>query len=184
VTILRIAGASFVRAGVELVAPFDFALRSGERAAIFSSNERAAGLIARIAAAVVKPTTGAAYIGDFDARLQPAQAKRSVAFVPAARRAPDGFARALGFYAAAFGVAPDEAAERAREVIDALGDGTYARNAALALSHDAALIVLDRPPPSLSDILGDLRPHAAVLSSQVAPDGVAPSSELREEALR
>ncbi len=167
-TVLRIVRASFVRAGEELVAPFDLELRCGERTALFSPDARAAALTARIAAAVVKPTNGAAYIGDFDARLQPAQAKRCVAFVAASEPAPENFGRALAFYAAAFDVDQAEALRRASEVTSALGSGAYARNAALALCHDSSLIVLDRPAPDVAETLARLRPHAAILCSLVA----------------
>ncbi len=167
--VLRVVRASFVRDGEELVAPFSLELACGERAALFSPDARAAALTARIAAAVVKPTSGAAYVVDFDARLQAAQAKRCVAFVPLLAEAPKDFRRALAFYAAAFGVERDVACARAAEVLAVLGESAYAHHAALALSHDAALVVLDRPPFGVAETIAALRPGAAILSSCLAP---------------
>jgi hypothetical protein len=184
-TVLRILRANFVRAGEELVAPFDLELRCGERATHFSADARAAALSARIAAAVVKPTTGTAYIGDFDTHLQAAQAKRCVAFVSASARESGTFALALDFYAAAFGLDHAEALRRANEVLSALGADAYARNAALALCHDTSLIVLERPAPGVVERLALLRPRAAILCSHVAPGTLETlAGERALEALR
>lgn len=184
-TVLRVVRASFVRGGEELVAPFDLEQRCGERVELFSPDARAAALTARIAAAVVKPTSGAVFIGDYDARLQAAQAKRCVAFVPAGSEAPPDFPRALDLYAAAFGVARAAARKRAAAILDALGSGGYARNAALALSHDAPLVVLDRPPPGVAEAIAAFRPGAAIFISSVAPAvaAEAPGAERVLEAL-
>jgi hypothetical protein len=184
-TVLRILRANFVRAGEELVPPFDLELHCGELATHFSAGARGAALSARIAAAVVKPTTGAAYIGDFDTHLQAAQAKRCVAFVSAGEREPGNFARALDFYVAAFDVERGEGLRRANEVLSALGGGAYGRNAALALSHDPSLIVLERPAPGVVETLALLRPRAAILCSHVAPGTLeALAGERALEALR
>jgi len=185
VTVLRIVRANFVRAGEELVAPFDLDLRCGERATHFSADARAAALTARIAAAVVKPTTGSAYVADFDTRLQAAQAKRCVAFVPANESEPGNFARALDFYAAAFDLERSETLRRAGEVTAVLGHGLYARNAALALCHETSLIVLERPAPGVVETLALLRPRAAILCSHVAPGNLETlAGERAVEALR
>ncbi len=182
--VLRIVRASFFHEGEELVAPFDLTLGCGERAELNAPHGLGAALLARVCAGIVKPTTGDAYIADFDARLQPAQAKRCVAFVPA--DAPcDDFARSLELVAAAFRVEPRTARARAAEVTALLGENAYARSAALALVHDAALVVLDRPPAGVAGVLAALRPRAALVAAHVAPAAPQALPEVRAlEVLR
>ncbi len=181
--VLRIVRASFFHEGEELVAPFDLTLGCGERAELSAPDALGARLLARVCAGIVKPTTGCTYIADFDARLQPAQAKRCVAFVAGA--APRDFAGSLELLAAAFRVEPRTARARAAEVMSVLGENAYARSAALALVHDAALIVLDRPPAGVAGVLAALRPGAALVEAHVAPAAPQPLPELRAlEVLR
>jgi ABC-type thiamine transport system ATPase subunit len=173
---LRVVRASFARDGYELLAPFDLVLAAGESAELAEPSARAASLAARIVGGIVKPTSGEVYVGDFDTRLQPAQAKRAVAFVPANAEADDDFARSLDLGAALHAVARAVALRRANEIFALLGRGGYARAAALALVHEAALIVLDQPPPGVAEALAALRPAAALIATRVA-SGSAPTPE-------
>ena len=189
--VLRVSEARFVRDGCELVAPFSIALGAGERATVIQPNEKAAKIAARIAAAIVKPTCGSVVVGDFEARVQPAQAKRLVGFVAAC-----GFAggtrnleREVRFRADVWGL--DAAtlrrnAEIVYAALEPLATTAYARAVALALAPDVAAIVLEQPPLGIADVLVNLRPRAALLSTSTtlpALDG-SPLSAPVHEAVR
>ncbi len=170
---LKILGACFERAGEELVAPFDLSLRPGERRTLVQPSPLSASLAARIAAAIVKPTAGVVHVGDFDARLQPAQAKRLVGFVPAGgfTGGPHAFSCQIGLRADAWGIARGDARRRAAGILEAFGDGAdpYARALALALIPQVALLVLDQPRGPAGERAAGFAPGAAVLTTEVAP---------------
>jgi hypothetical protein len=170
---LKILGACFERGGEELVAPFDLALPPAGRYLLVEPNARAASLAARIAAAIVKPTAGIVYVGDFDARLQPAQAKRLVGFVPAGGFTgdPHAFSCQVRLHADAWGIERSAARLRVSRVLDAAPNPAepYARALALALIPAVALLVLDQPPGSLGELAARLAPEAALLATEVAP---------------
>jgi len=170
VSVLRATAARFAFRGSELVTPIELALERGEKVELVQPEPRGASLAARICAGVVKPTAGSVCIEDYDTRLQPAQAKRSVSFVPAqAETFVDDFLRSLLLYAALFEVERRDAARRVVEVEALLGHAPYAQAVALALSHDAPLIVLDQPPAAIADAIALLRPHAALVCVRALP---------------
>jgi ABC-type Na+ transport system ATPase subunit NatA len=168
--ILRVSDARFARGGCELVAPFSIDLAAGECGTILQPSEHAAKIAARIAAAIVKPTYGSVFVGDYDARLQPAQAKRLVGFVAAC-----GFAggsrsleREVRFRADVWGLDAQALRRNAETIYAALESVVslpYAHAVALALAPDVAVIVLELPPTGVADALARLRPHAALLST-------------------
>jgi ABC-type Na+ transport system ATPase subunit NatA len=166
--ILRVEDATFARGGVTLVEHFSIGVACGERAVLHQPTSDAAAIAARIVAGIVKPTTGRVYIGDYDARLQPAQAKRLVGFVPAAgfTGSERAFARSVAFRADVWDIDARMARRRADDVVRALGgslDG-YVWAVALALIPTIALLVLDRPPPALLDAVAELAPPAALVA--------------------
>jgi len=168
--LLRVSDARFVRGGCELVAPFSIGLAAGERGTVLQPNEHAAKIAARIAAAIVKPTCGSVFIGDFDARLQPAQAKRLVGFVAAC-----GFAggtrsleREVRFRADVWDLDAQTMRRNAETIYAALElvvPLDYAHAVALALAPDVAVVVLELPPAGVEDALARLRPNAALMST-------------------
>jgi ABC-type Na+ transport system ATPase subunit NatA len=171
--ILRISAARFVRDGCELVEPFSSVLGPAERETVTQADERGAHIAARIAAAIVKPTCGSVFVGDFDSRVQPAQAKRLVGFIPAC-----GFSggtrsleREVRFRADVWDLDPQTLRRNAETLLAALestATPSYARAVALALAPGVALIVLETPPPGVADILARLQPEAALLATRVA----------------
>ncbi len=185
-TIVRVDGARFVRDGVDLIAPFSLRLEAGEMATVEQPNARAAKIAARIAAGIVKPTSGRAFIADFDTRLQPAQAKRLVGFVPAEGFRVEGppvetIARALAaieselrFRAAVWGANYASMRRRAESELAAytfLRDGqsqAHALALALALSTEPALIVLELPPAGVAEHVAAATPGCAIVSSSVS----------------
>lgn len=171
--VLRISEACFVRDGCELVVPFSIVLNPGERGTIAQTDERGAHVAARMAAAIVKPTCGSVFVGDFDSRVQPAQAKRLVGFVPAC-----GFSggtrsleREVRFRADVWDLDAQRMRHHAETIFAALkrtATESYARAVALALAPGVALIVLETPPPGTADALARLQPDAALLVTRAA----------------
>jgi len=167
--ILRVDDARFMRDGRELVAPFSLALEAGESATLEQPNERAAKIAARMVAGIVKPTTGRIYIADFETRLQPAQAKRLVGFVPADGFAGDGwvFRRELRFRAAVWGTDERALHDAAQFALAAFEDlGSYARALALALATAPALVVLEPVPFEIIARLSSVYPAVAIVCVQ------------------
>ena len=168
---LKIFGASFRRDGEELVAPFDLLLARTERRMLFQPTALAASIAARIAAGIVKPTAGIVYVGDFDTRLQPAQAKRLVGFVPAGGFSDDAhaFACEVKLRADVWGIPRAQARLRASVTLAAFAEprDPYARAVALALVPQIALLILDRPRADLRERIAALVPGAAVLATEV-----------------
>jgi hypothetical protein len=170
--VLKILGACFEREGEELVAPFDLSLAPAARRILVQPSSRSASLAARIAAAIVKPTAGVVYVGDFDARLQPAQAKRLVGFVPAGGFAGDAhaFSCQIRLRADVWGIERAQARRRAAEVLDAFAAAAdpSARALALALIPPVALLVLDQAHGATLELAAGLAPGAALLLTEVA----------------
>jgi ABC-type Na+ transport system ATPase subunit NatA len=168
VTVLRAQGARFVRDGRELVAPFSLTLAAGETFALAQPDSNAAGVAARMCAAIVKPTEGTIYVGDFETRLQPPQCKRLVGFVDAAGFDGDAhaFKNEVAFRADVWGLDPRDAQARGRALLTALGDGDYARGVALALVPEVALVVLDRPATRMVARVRELAPAAGILRTR------------------
>jgi hypothetical protein len=168
--LLRVSDARFVRGGCELVAPFSIGLAAGERGTVLQPNELAAKIAARIAAAIVKPTCGSVFVGDFDARLQPAQAKRLVGFVAACGFAGNArsLEREVRFRADVWDLDAQTMRRNAETIYAALErvvPPAYAHAVALALAPDVAVVVLELPPAGVEDALARLRPNAALMST-------------------
>ena len=161
----------FVREGDDLVAPFSIALDAGDVRELPQPTSFSASLAARLCGAIVRPTSGTIYVGDYSTRLQPPQAKRRVGFVDVAGFDGDAhaFACEVAFRAQCWGIARRLARERAARILDALArDDAYARAIALALVADVDLIVLDQPPDDLAARVRALVPTPALLASRVA----------------
>ena len=183
--ILRAAGVSFVRDGIELVAPFSLALEAGAEAELLQPNARAAAIAARICAAIVRPTRGTVYVGEYETRLQPPQAKRLVGFVDASGF--EGGAHALrcevAFRADVWNLDKSAAQARASEILAVLGEGPYARAIALALVADVALVVLDRPDGALIARVRRFVPGAGILHTRES-DTISPAEPALLSAAR
>jgi len=168
-TVLRATEAGFARDGRALVTPFSVSLAARESVRLVQATPFAASLAARMCAAIVKPSSGTIFVGEYETRLQAPQAKRRIGFVDAAGFPGDAhaFACEIAFHAECWGVAPALARGRARDVLRALdpsdGGDPYARAVALALAADVTLVVLDQPPATLAPRLHALVPGAALL---------------------
>lgn len=172
--VLRALGASFSRDGSEIVAPFDLRAASGETASLAQPTAYAASIAARLCAAIVKPSAGLVYVGDFETRLQPPQAKRLVGFVDAAGFVGDdhAFRCETAFRADVWGVDARAAHARAEAVVAALGaggrrDAAYVRAVALALATNVEALVLDQPTRRVADRVRAFAPNLAIVQTHV-----------------
>ena len=170
---LRADAASFERDGRILVAPFSLAVAGGGDADLEAPGARAATILARMCAAIVKPTRGTVYVGDFETRLQPPQATRLVGYVDAAGYVGDAhaFRCEVAFRADVWGLDHHAAAERANAVAAALaplGADAFARAVALALVAEVRLVVLNQPPLASLDAIRALVPDAGIVAVRVA----------------
>ncbi|MDQ2857719.1 MAG: hypothetical protein M3R53_03580 [Candidatus Eremiobacteraeota bacterium] len=166
--VLRAVDAAFARDGTQFVAPFTLTVASAETCELPQPNARAASIAARMCAAIVKPTGGTIFVGEYETRLQPPQAKRQVGFVDADGFVGDAhaFKCDVAFRAEVWDVEYAAARARAERVLEELGEGgAYARAVALALVADVALIVLDRPPAAILLRVRDIAPGAAIVFS-------------------
>jgi len=170
VPVLRAVDAGFGREGRTLVAPFSLLLEAAQTGDLAQPDARAASTAARMCAAIIKPSEGTIYVGDFETRLQPPQAKRLVGYVDAAGFAGDAHALRceVAFRAEVWGIEPSAAQARAKEVLSALAaageaDDPYVRAVALALVPPVSLVVLDQPEAGLARRVQELVPGAGIL---------------------
>ncbi len=172
VTVLRALGAAFDDPQGEIVGPFHFDVGEKERISLEAASPRAASIAARMCAAIVKPTRGIVYVGDYDTRLQPAQAKRRLGFVDVAGFLGNAhaFACEIAFRADVWNLDRSAAQRRVRTVLASLGvdDEPYARAVALALVADVKLVVLDQPASDVAPVLRDCAPALTIVETRVA----------------
>ena len=170
--VLRAVSAEFTCDGVQLVAPFSLTVAAGADYRLVQPSARAASIAARMCAAIVKPTGGTIFVGEYETRLQPPQAKRLVGFVDAGGFAGDAhaFNCEVAFRAEVWGIDRTAARARAQRVLAGLtsvADGAFARAVALALVAEVALVVLDQPPQAYLDGVRRIVPAAGILVSSV-----------------
>jgi ABC-type Na+ transport system ATPase subunit NatA len=147
--VLRASDARYERGGVSHCPAISLEVRPGELHALAFASEGAASAAALLLSGLIKATHGFVIVGDFDAAMQPAQAKRHAALVSVehagcSRRA---FDRELRLRAGLWSIEPSIARRRAGTILDAFGgDDAFGRALALACCRNAPLLVLDRPP--------------------------------------
>jgi ABC-type Na+ transport system ATPase subunit NatA len=177
--VLRAVDAAFEPPRTAGVAPFSVALEAGERGGLTLPSAAAASIAARLAAGMVKITGGTLFIGDYDPRIQPVQAKRMVGFVPRDGRFGDAprepilvpdLRAVVDFHAALYEVERDVARRAAAAVLDAFGgQSDLAVACALALIRPVALLVLDQVPAAAEEIVAGLAgERTAILTTRWA----------------
>ncbi|MBV9028669.1 MAG: hypothetical protein JO311_08635 [Candidatus Eremiobacteraeota bacterium] len=146
--LLRMRDATFVRGDCR-VGPITLDLQRGDRAALVLDSPLRAAIAARLACGIVKTSSGAVLIGDYDPHVQSVHCKRIAALVPhepAALGAGD-FSRYVKYRAALWNV--DEAnalrlAGAARQRLPSM-HAAFALPLIGALIASPQLVVLDRP---------------------------------------
>jgi len=171
-TVLRAAGAAFEDRRDGLIGPYDFTLRGAHALVLEAASPRAASIAARMFGAIVKPTSGNIYVGEYDTRLQPPEAKRRLGFVDAGgfTRNAHAFDCEVAFRADVWNLDRAGSWRRAHAVLASLTtfDDTWARAIALALVADVDLIVLDQPCAEAADAIRRVAPAIAIVQTQVA----------------
>jgi hypothetical protein len=169
--LLRMRNAAFSADGVE-AGPVTLDVGPGEQTALVLRSAREAGIVALLAAGIVKATSGSVLIDEYDPRVQSVHCKRIAAFVPhepLPLSEPD-FARYIAYRAALWNVEPAYAQTVASLLLRKLGDvhEAFAYPLVGALIGRPRLVVLDRPPPAYaSQILAALG-RRALLSTHAA----------------
>ena len=176
--VLRVVAARFERPGLVPLGPFDVALEAGARRTLRFPDARSAAIAARICAAIVKPTEGAVFVGDYDARLQPAQAKRLVGFVPSGGFTGGGreFRREARMRADVWEISRRALEARLDEAAEDAASDPLVRALRLALLPPVSLLVFERAAAVDSFAVRRLCAGAAVLAVETERDVATPSS--------
>ncbi len=147
--LLEMRDATFVHRGTQLVAAQTLGLEEGGRLAHPCANNRAASIVAMMAAGLVRATGGCVFVGAFDPRIQPVHVKRMVGYVPhdALPYEFSTFERYIEYRAELWQLPQAESVVRARRIFAGL-EGiheSFAYPLAGALVARPRLLVLDRP---------------------------------------
>ena len=169
--------ASFAQSKREIVAPVTVTLDDGDRLAFPCETDRAASILALMAAGLVKPTNGSIFIAAFDPRIQPVQVKRIVGYVPyeAVPLEFSSFARYVEYRAALWGLPRAQAEVRARAILARL-EGiheAFAYPLAGALLGSPRLLVLDRPQAAHAAQIVAAAGDCAIFSTHSSPRDAA-----------
>jgi ABC-type Na+ transport system ATPase subunit NatA len=147
--LLEMRDARFAQRGADLAGPQNLQLAQGARLAHPCNGNRAAAIVAMMAAGLVRATHGSVFVGAFDPRIQPVHVKRLAGYVPhdALPQEFPTFDRYIEYRAALRQLSASESIVRARHMLDAL-EGiheSFAYPLAGALIAQPELLVLDRP---------------------------------------
>jgi hypothetical protein len=147
--ILRMREAAYARRGETICAPVSLDLAAAEQQTMRCATARQAEALALMACALVRASAGTVTIGEFDARVQPAQCKRLTGFVPhdplpLSHLDAD---RYIAYRAALWNIDTDHARERAAALLEHLRGihEAFAYPLVAALLPAPKLLVLDRP---------------------------------------
>lgn len=170
--VLQMNAASFAQGGRLVVQPQSFGIVDGQRMARIYPTAEAASVIALMAGGLVKATNGSVFIGAFDPRIQPVQAKKIAALVPYAPLTFEfpSLDRYIEYRAALWGLPIDESVVRARRVCEQL-EGIHAAFAyplAAALMAQPRLLVLDRPQAAYAAQIATVAKYCAIFSSHTS----------------
>ena len=149
------------------VAPVTIALNESERDDLVCESAFAAAVAARLAAGIVKCTTGVVFVGGFDPKIQPVQAKRLVGFVShVGPRTITNAAAYFAYRAALWELDRPSSIEHGKALMKRFDGLPSGESIALAgaLLHEPRLLVLDRPGRLLRDAAQEAAPNAALLA--------------------
>jgi hypothetical protein len=166
--LLRMREATF-GAGEARAGPVTMDVELGERAALHLSSAREAGIVAAMAGAVVKASSGCVLIADYDPHVQSVACKRIAALVPHEPFAmnENEFARYIEYRAELWKLEPRRAWAYAAELRRQLAGMHEALAYPLigALIGMPKLLVLDRPQPVYAQQILATAGNCAVLST-------------------
>lgn len=160
--------ALFEGAGVR-AGPMTLCVESGSRYAFVAAGRGTGAVIAMMAAGIVKPSRGRVFIGAFDPRIQPVQAKRLAGFVPheAVPHQFASFTQYIEYRAALWGLPRAQSIVRARAILTRL-EGVheaFAYPLIGALLAAPRLLVLDRPQAAYASQIAIAAEGCAIFST-------------------
>ena len=164
--ILELRSATFCDAE-KAIPPVTIALDDGERADFLCDSGFAASIVARLASGIVKCTTGTVFIGGFDPKIQPVQAKRLVGFVSHERfRTRCDPSAYFAYRAALWEIEPSQAIARGQALLKRFDGLPIDQSMALAgaLLHEPRLLVVDRPSQLLREAAEEAASAAALFA--------------------
>jgi ABC-type Na+ transport system ATPase subunit NatA len=179
--LLEMRDATFRRGGEELVSAQNVALEEGDRLAHACADNRAAAIVAMMAAGLVRASGGAVYVGAFDPRIQPVHVKRLAGYVPhdALPYEFPSFEQYIEYRAALWQLPQAESVVRGRHILSGL-DGiheTFAYPLAGALIAQPRLLVLDRPQAVYGAQIVEVAKTCAIFSTHGSENEAARFSD-------
>lgn len=174
--ILDMRQATFCRGRAVLLDHITIALDAGERADLTCETNLAASIAARLAAGIIKCSSGVVFVASFDPKIQPVQTKRLVGFVAYQRMLELPAAREYFAYRAAlWELDRDRALRRGTELLQRFRDLPPAQALALAgaLLHRPRLLVLDRPSERMRAAAAAAAHDAALFAAYGPADRMA-----------
>ncbi len=186
--VLRMLDAAYYRNGSTFVRPFTLEMQRSQRLAIRTRDAREARVLATMAAALVKATSGIVLIGEYDPRVQPAHCKALAAYVPhdPLPLAESSFDRFIAYRAALWNLDLVAARERAATLLARLNGihEAFAYPIVAALLSEPALLVLDRPHAAFAAQLIEAAGGCAIFSTHVDEATAAHFDPVREAVQR
>jgi hypothetical protein len=166
--LLRMRKAFFTNAAVS-GGPVTLELAGGQRAALNFETPLEATIVALMAAAIAKASSGSVLIGDYDPRVQSVHCKRIAGFVPHEPLALDdtAFGRYIAYRAALWNVEARRAQGHAaslRERLEGMHEA-FAYPLIGALIGMPQLLVIDRPQAAYARQILDVAGDCALLST-------------------
>jgi ABC-type branched-subunit amino acid transport system ATPase component len=185
-TVLQLRDGAFCADGITLVRPTSLEVQPAECVAHLCANAREAEILAMIAGALVRVTSGTVYVGEYDPRIQPVHCKRLVGYVPhdPLPLSRMSFERYVEYRAALWDLDARCARARAHLLLERLAGvhEAFAYPIVGALLSNPPLLVLDRPPhvfaPQILAASGD----RAIFSTHVDAESAAAFAPRRERA--
>lgn len=169
--------AGFAQRGTELVTAQTLELEEGGRLAHPCAGNRAASIVAMMAAGLVRATGGSVFVGAFDPRIQPVHVKRLAGYVPhdALPYEFSSFERYIEYRAALWQLPQAESVVRARRILAGLIGihESFAYPLAGALITLPRLLVLDRPQALYAPQIIAAAQSCAILSTHGSGDEAA-----------
>lgn len=180
-------GAAYAVRSRTILAPATLEVGSGERVARVCENAEQAQILAMMAAALARPTSGIVSIGEYDPRVQPAHCKRLAAFVPhdplpLAEMSVEHF---IEYRAALWNIDVERARAHAALLLERLSGlhEAFAYPIVASLLAFPSLLVLDRPQPAFAQKILAAAGPCAVFSTHLDANSAAAFEARREEAL-
>ncbi len=178
--VLEMREAAFAR-GAARLAPVTLSVDYLGRADLTCDTSLGAGIAARLAAGIVRCSSGQIFVADFDPKIQPVQVKRLVGFLPYDRpRNPFKPEDYFSYRAALWGLDREPALVKGRAFL-AMLDGLEPDEAALLAGiflHDPQLIVLERPGEGLRAAADSLATSSALFVTYGPTDRAVPPARV------